>query len=227
MINYCLNKISKIPFPIKSSRKDRKRINSIFHPGLFLVIILFFAYSCQSSPIPSPKPRAFPKVIYPEGNSQTFDKGYCNFSFQYPIYTEVQQDTSYFDEKPSDPCWFNIYYPSFDSRIYFTYYPVGIEKSFDVLLTDAFEMVEWHNKKANYIDEYIINRPEAKVHGVAFNIEGPAASPFQFYLTDSTNHFLRGSVYFNTKARPDSLAPIFDFVKGDALRMIESLEWQE
>lgn len=192
---------------------------------LALMVVLFWA--CQEAPSPTPKPRAYPRVIYPEKSYEAFNKDYCNFSFSYPAYAQIQQDTTYFDEKPSNPCWFNIYYPDFDSRIYFTYYPVGGEKSFDVLLTDAFEMAEWHNKRANYIDEYLINRPEADVYGLAFNIEGPAASPFQFYLTDSTQHFVRGSIYFNTKAKPDSLAPIFDFVKSDALKIIESLEWSE
>ncbi len=191
---------------------------------LFVVLLLA---ACNSEPAYTPKPRAYPKVNYPSGEFIQFDRDYCEFSFQYPDYLEFQKDTAYFDESPKDPCWFNLYYPGFDSKVYFTYYPVGKYKSFDVLLTDAFEMADWHNKKANYIDEFVIERSEDRVYGLAFNIEGPAASPFQFFLTDSTRHFLRGAIYFNTQARPDSLAPVFDFVKQDALRIIETLKWKD
>ncbi|MEO0628777.1 MAG: hypothetical protein AAFY91_17410, partial [Bacteroidota bacterium] len=61
---------------------------------------------------------------------------------------------------------------------------------------------------------------------MAFDIEGEAASPFQFFVTDSTNHFVRGALYFNTQARPDSLAPVVAYVKEDIYKMLETFEWQ-
>ncbi|MEL6972389.1 MAG: hypothetical protein AAFO02_19640, partial [Bacteroidota bacterium] len=64
------------------------------------------------------------------------------------------------------------------------------------------------------------------VSGIAFDIDGPAASPFQFFLTDSTQHYVRGSLYFNTKTRADSLAPVIDFVRTDILHLIETFEWK-
>lgn len=191
-----------------------------------IVLLTIFFTNCQG-PDFTPKPRAYPKVNYPERSYATFDKNYCSFSFEYPEYTQVQKDSLFFNEAPLDPCWFDLYYPGFDARIYFTYYAVGQEKSFEELKTDAFELADWHNKKANYIDEYRIERPEDRVYGFAFNIDGPAASPFQFYLTDSLRHFVRGSVYFNTQTQTDSLAPLIKFVKEDALKVIETLEWEE
>jgi gliding motility-associated lipoprotein GldD len=195
------------------------------YAGLLCCISLVLG-SCQEVSF-TPKPRAYPKIEYPQRSYVPFDEDYCSFSFQYPAYVEVQKDSVFFDEAPLHSCWFDLYYPAFDSRIYFTYYPIGASKSFEELKKDAFELADWHNKKANYIDEYLIDRPEQKVHGFAFNIDGPAASPFQFYLTDSTHHFLRGSIYFNTKTQTDSLAPLIAFVKEDALKIIETLEWKE
>lgn len=193
--------------------------------GLFGCILFIFS-GCQEVSF-TPKPRAYPKIEYPERVYLPFDEDYCAFTFQYPAYTQVQKDSLFFDGAPLHPCWFDLYYPAFDSRIYFTYYPIGDGKSFEELKTDAFELADWHNKKANYIDEYLIDRPEQDVYGFAFNIDGPAASPFQFYLTDSTKNFLRGSVYFNTKTQTDSLAPLIEFVKEDALKVIETLKWTE
>lgn len=176
--------------------------------------------------IVTPKPRGYPKVIYPPKAYQSFKAEYCGFSFEYPVYAEIQQDTSFFEEKPVNPCWFDIYYPAYSCRVHCSYYEIGAAKNFEELKSDAFELVDWHTKKANYIDELPIDRQNGTT-GFAFEIEGPAASPFQFYLTDSLQHFLRAAVYFNTQAKPDSLAPIYQFVRKDVMQMIETFEWGE
>jgi gliding motility-associated lipoprotein GldD len=175
----------------------------------------------------TPKPRGYPKVIYPEKAYQAFDADFCHFTFEYPVYAEIEQDTTFFENQPTHPCWFDVYTPAFNSRIHCSYYPVGENKSLERLKQDAFEMADWHNKRANYIDEIRIERPEDEVYGFAFEIEGPAASSFQFYLTDSTRHFLRGALYFQAKAEPDSLAPITRFVKEDVRYLINTFQWTD
>ncbi|MEO0733760.1 MAG: hypothetical protein AAFZ52_13065, partial [Bacteroidota bacterium] len=90
-----------------------------------------------------------------------------------------------------------------------------------------FELVGVHNDRASDIEEIVIHREEARVHGIAFDIAGPAASPFQFFLTDSTNHFLRGALYFDTEVRPDSLAPVIAYAKEDIFRLVETFQWEE
>jgi gliding motility-associated lipoprotein GldD len=162
--------------------------------------------------------------MYPERSYQQFDEDYCNFTFEYPVYAEVQQDTTFFEKRPPHPCWFDLYIPAFDSRLYCSYVPIDGQQDFENLKSDAFEMTDWHNKRANYIEEMMVSK-ENGVGGMIFLVEGPAASPFQFFLTDSTEHFLRGSLYFNTQARPDSLAPVYEFVREDLLHMIETFEW--
>lgn len=181
--------------------------------------------SCQEE-VYTPKPRGFPRVIYPVKKYKAFDENYCHFTFQMPEYAEIQQDTSFFNERPVDPCWFNIYFPAFDAYIYCSYYPLSGKNTFDKLKNDAYALANKHDVRADYIEELPI-RKNNHVSGTAFNIEGPAASPFQFYMTDSTHHFLRGSLYFNTKARPDSLKPVLDFVKVDIMQMINTFEWRK
>ena len=83
-----------------------------------------------------------------------------------------------------------------------------------------------HNQRASDIEEIVIHRDAARVHGVAFDIAGPAASPFQFFLTDTTRHFLRGALYFETTPQPDSLGPVVTYVKEDIFRLIETLRWE-
>ncbi len=193
-----------------------------------LAILLFniFLMSACDDVVYTPKPRAYPKIDYPVKAYQVFDEDYCKFTFEYPQYAKIQQDTLFFDERPEDPCWFDIFLPSFDARIHCSYFPIGKENTFDQLNHDAFELADKHNLKADYIEDFIIKKPN-RVSGIAFNLKGAVASPFQFILTDSTKHFLRGSLYFNTKARPDSLAPVVDFVKKDIMQMINTFEWAD
>jgi gliding motility-associated lipoprotein GldD len=186
---------------------------------------LFLAVACEET-LSVPKPRAYPRVIYPEKAYKPFEAGYCNFTFDLPAYALVERDTLFFEKKPESDCWFNISVPQLDAKIYCSYYPVSGRARFDELVGDAFTMAQKHNLKANYIEEIPVHRPAARVHGVIFQIEGPAASSYQFFLTDSTRHFLRGALYFNTQARPDSLAPVVDFMKKDVNRLVETLEWQ-
>ncbi len=189
---------------------------------IFVFALVFFG-SCDD-PAPTPRPRGFPRVIYPEKQYVDFDKDYCNFTFRMPAYAAIEKDTLFFDEKPMDECWFNIHFPDFDSDIHFSYFPVGGANSLEKLRGDAFELAAKHNVKANYIDELPISRPDGTI-GMVFDIEGAVASPFQFYLTDGSKHYLRGALYFNTQAKPDSLAPVLNFLKTDILEMINTLEW--
>jgi len=193
---------------------------------LFITIILL-AIACDE-PVYTPKPRGYPKVIYPEKNYRAFTEGYCDFTFEYPSYANVEQDKSFFNEKPIHPCWFDLHIPNFDSKIYFSYIPINTENSFDKLRKDAFQMTDFHNKRATYIDEFPIAKPNG-VKGILFKVGGPVGSPLQFFLTDSLGekHFLRGALYFNTQARPDSLAPIYDFMQQDVEKLIETFEWME
>lgn len=190
------------------------------------IAISFFIFSGCTGTVTVPKPRAYPRVIYPEKTYKPFQEGYCDFTFEQPAYAVIERDTLFFEEKPKSDCWFNISVPSLNAKIHCSYYPVKDRKDFDGLVQDAFTMAQKHNLKANYIDEYVVDRPKSRVHGVVFQIEGPAASAYQFFMTDSTRHFLRGALYFNTQSRPDSLAPVVDFMKQDVDRLIETLEWK-
>ncbi len=185
-----------------------------------------FLFSCEGY-TPVPKPRAYPRVVYPEKAYKSFEEGYCSFTFDQPVYAKIEQDTAYFDEKPKDECWFNIVVPQLNAKIYCSYYPIHSRADFDKFVADAFEMTNKHTVKATYIDEEPVHRPADHVHGVVFNVEGPAASSYQFFLTDSTRNFVRGALYFNTVARPDSLAPVVAFMRADLNRMVETLKWRE
>ncbi len=172
-----------------------------------------------------PKPRAYPRVVYPAKAYAPFKESFCAFSFDLPKYAVIERDTDFFGERPSSDCWFNIQVPQINASIYCSYYPIKSRKDFDEMVADAFSITNKHTVKANYIEEIPISRPADKVHGVVFNVEGAVASSYQFFLTDSTRHFLRGALYFNTQARPDSLAPVAAFMRQDLDRIVRTLTW--
>ena len=195
---------------------------------LLLCCLPFFLYRCADDVPPVPKPRSYPRVEYPQRDYVGLNADYCNFTFERPASSTVVQETSFFDDAPADPCWFDLQLaPALNGSIHFSYYPVRSYEQWEELRDEAFELVGVHNQRASDIEEIVVHRDEADVHGVAFDIAGPAASPFQFFLTDTTDHFLRGALYFDTRVDPDSLAPVVAYVKEDIFRIVESLEWKE
>nr|MBX2814470.1 hypothetical protein [Saprospiraceae bacterium] len=171
---------------------------------LFLVSLL--AWSCGGELL-LPKPRIYPKVVLPQGDAVPFEEEACHFRFKRPTYTKVifENDRSPLFEA-HDPCWFDLTYPELNCAVHFSYYAITETNPLEKLHNDAYRLTNEHNKKATYIEELKVQN-EHDVKGTIFDLEGPVASPFQFYLTDSSQHFLRGALYFKTQVRPDSLAP--------------------
>ncbi len=189
------------------------------------LLFLIFSSSCERENLIIPKPRLYPKVNFPSKEYQDFQKDYCSFGFRFPNYAEIKKDDYFFEDKPYHPCWFDIEIPSLNGKLHCSYYPVGKRKDLDNLVNDAYKLAGKHNVKAEYYEEQVIRLPN-KVNGVLFEIEGDVATPLQFFLSDSTNHFFRASLYFNDKVNSDSIAPIYDFVKADIDTLIHSFYWK-
>ncbi len=191
---------------------------------IFVLAICITLIGCQDQSVPLPKPRSYPKIVYPERNFVAFEESYCDFEFQYPDYAEVSKDKYFFEEKPPHECWFDINLKPFNGALHCSYIPLRNRAHFDKMINDAFTMVGKHNIKADFRDDFPIQK--GNVTGMLFELDGDVASKMQFYLTDSTDHFFRASLYFNSKVNTDSIAPIFGFVKKDVIKIIESFEWK-
>jgi gliding motility-associated lipoprotein GldD len=192
---------------------------------VFILMLLMGLITACEEAVYTPKPRGYPRVILPQKSYQKFDANYCSFTFEYPQYASIEKDTLFFEEKAPSDCWLNIKVPSLNAVIYCSYYDIAGKNTFEKLRNDAFSLAGKHNLKADFIDELPIRKPNG-ISGFVFNIEGPAACPFQFYLTDSTKRFVRGALYFNTQAKPDSLKPMIEFMKTDIMQLINTFEWR-
>lgn len=201
-------------------------VRSIGFRLLSIAVLLSLLLSACGEPDYTPKPRAFPRIDFPQATTTArFDRDFCTFSFDYPAYADVRKDQTVFDEDALSDCWFDLHYPTLNASIYFSYVPVG-EQPLEKLKQDAFKMTDWHTKKATYIDEIPFERDG--IRGILFRVEGPAASPYQFYVTDTLGqHFLRGALYVESKIQPDSLAPVYQFMKRDMDQVLATFAWND
>jgi len=196
-------------------------------PALLLCAFLLLFTACGSGELPLPKPRGYPRVEFPARAYERATPEYCPFTFDRPASATLRQEETFFEEAPPSECWFDLRLAeALNGSVHFSYYPVSSYQEFERLRDQAFKLTGKHMERASDIEEIVINRADARVHGIAFDVAGPAASPFQFFLTDSTNHFLRGALYFDAVVNPDSLAPIVAYAKEDVFRLVETFAWE-
>ena len=169
----------------------------------------------------TPKPRGYFNIETPAQEYVKFDTS-CAYSMEVSKHAVMMQSP---DARQKGNCWYNVYYPKFDATIYLTYDPV--KKNLKRYLDDAHELVYKHVVKSTGISEALINDPTSHVYGMKYKIEGDAACPYQFYITDSTHHFFRAALYFNFKANYDSLFQVVNFIEADMDHMIQTFEWEK
>jgi gliding motility-associated lipoprotein GldD len=82
-----------------------------------------------------------------------------------------------------------------------------------------------HTDISTGINDSLMKTPNG-VEGIYFSLRGNTATANQFFLTDSTKHFLRGALYFNTSPNEDSLGIVNDFLQEDLHHLINTLRWR-
>lgn len=187
-----------------------------------LAICICLLSGCEE--VHTPKPKSYFRIDLPEKAYREYTPSDCPFRFQYPNYAEVIRDTLFFDKPTENPCWMNIDFKELGGKIHISYKEINAQNSFEKLLEDAHKLTFKHTSKADFIDENAIQNQHG-ASGIVFDVGGNAASNAQFFLTDSTHHFIRGSLYFSSTPNEDSLAPVIKFVKEDMLKMISTFEW--
>jgi gliding motility-associated lipoprotein GldD len=188
------------------------------------ILSMIIVVSCNSE-YTYDKKKGYYRIEFPEKKYQLFDQPGYPYKFEYPVYAVITKDTAFFGEKPENPWWINIDVPQLNGRIYMSYKSVA-QHNIDSLVNDAYKMVY---KKHTDISTGIVDSPMVtpnKVEGLYFSLGGNTATANQFFLTDSTKHFLRGSLYFNAAPNEDSLSIVNDFLKEDLKHLINTLQWK-
>jgi gliding motility-associated lipoprotein GldD len=182
------------------------------------------AAACNSN-YSAGKKKGYFHINFPEKKYQPFDEPGYPYTFEYPVYATVKKDSTFFDDKAGD-WWVNIDVPQFASRIYISYKAIGGQNKFDSLVRDGFKMAyKQHVDVSTGIEDSLMQTPNG-VEGIFFSLGGNTATANQFFLTDSTRHFLRGALYFDATPNADSLGIVNDFLEKDLYHLINSLKWK-
>jgi gliding motility-associated lipoprotein GldD len=195
-------------------------IKKIFIAFFSASVVLAFTACDEDETVYSPKPRGYFRIDFPQKNYRSYDS-ICPYSFEIPVYSHMEQDR----HKGAEPCWLNLEFPRFKATMHLSY--KAIDNNLASYLEDSHDFANRHQVKATGLDEIVILRDSAKVYGLLFDIAGNTASSLQFYVTDSTQHFLRGALYFNSVPNIDSLKVVIDFLKKDVLHMINTTRWKQ
>ncbi len=189
----------------------RGRIGRNIGIGAIAFVALLIA-GCSTPLVP--KPEGYPRFDFPKKAYRLLDT-VLPYTFELPTYARLE-----LREAPNEA---NIVIPRFNATIYLTYYDRA--SALDTLFEDAHTMAYKHTIRADAIEETQFIDEEQRVFSILYEIKGDVASSVQFYATDSTSRFIRGSLYFYCPPNIDSLAPAVRFFRADILHMIETLRW--
>lgn len=183
------------------------------HSFLIILVLMIFTVGCKDDVQPKPKAMLrldYPKADYAESNID------CPYTFDQNLLSTIKENKD---------CSLVLDYPMMKGSVYLTYKPV--KGNLDTLLIDAQKLSYEHVRKAdNIIDQPFVN-PEDGVYGMFYEVSGNAASQSQFYVTDSTEHFVTGSLYFYAKPNYDSILPAAMYLQNDIRRIMETLRWKK
>lgn len=191
-----------------------------------ILLLVVLMVSCRPEEY-TPKRRGYAGIDTPSAHGyQIFNQAGFPYTFEYPEYATISKDTLIFEKNPDNPYWININFPELGGTIYLSYKSISAHQTLEKLLDDAHFMSFYHTKKADYQNDYNFKN-EFGVQGYLYEWGGDAASKYQFVATDSTNHFVRGALYFNCTPNADSLKPLNDFLKTDIQHLLKTIRWKQ
>lgn len=201
------------------------KTKQIFQFCLFGACIALLSNSCKPT-VNLPKPRAYFKLDLPEKHSyQTFDSAGFPFTFEFPTYAKIDQDTNLIKEE-NQPYWVNVAVPSLNATVYLSYKTIHAGSSLNNLIQESFRLTNAQQSKADFIEAPDFTTPSG-LEGVFYTVGGnEAASTYQFFVTDKQKNFIRGSLYFNNRPNGDSVKPAAEFLRKDVEHLINSLKFR-
>jgi len=192
-----------------------KQINSINFIAFFLFIACL---SCTE--VHNPKPKGYNRFDMPKPEYVKLQESHP-YTFEYSKYSVVAPHKS----KNSEPHWIDISYPEFGATVELTYKNLQDKgNSINSVVFDSHKLTNKHNVKAYAIEESVITTKKGHTAAI-FELSGEVPSQFQFFITDSTKHFIRGALYFPISTKNDSLSPAINYIKTDLYHLINSLDW--
>lgn len=188
---------------------------------IFLTGLGLAACGSDSSDNYVPKPKGYPRFDLPRP-SYTLLPPTHPYQFEYNKIARILPDTF----ARSEPHWIFINYPAYKASVQLTYKPIRNDfNRLRAMLEDSYKLAARHNIKAYAIEQRKI-RLKSGLEASLIDLVGEVPSQFQFVVTDSTTHFLRGALYFNTATENDSLQPVIQYIRHDMMHLLNTLKWR-
>lgn len=180
-------------------------------------IVSLFLVGCSSNT--TPKEKELTQSVRGIHELTTYETD--RFSFEYNKGQTIKLKNT---DKVGE-IWFDISDSEIDATIYCSYLPIDTEGLYRAL-EDSYHLAYSHVSVSEGISQQQVLNDSLKTYATICDIEGQVATPIQFYVTDSTSHFLRGSVYYNKAVKLDSVAQLTKLLRNDIQTLIESLRWK-
>lgn len=189
----------------------------------YIVLSISFLFLVSCGDAPTPKPNAYLRLSYPQAD-------YKPVNLELPFNFEKNDLAKHMGVKKmkgAENYGVNIEYPNLKGTIYLTYKPIsGDREKLMKYIQDAQNFTQKHAIKADAIAEQVYINDDRRVYGMFYEVGGDAASQSQFYVTDSTEHFLTGSLYFYIKPNYDSILPAAKYLEKDIKHIMETVNWK-
>ncbi len=114
-----------------------------------------------------------------------------------------------------------------DGDLHFQYLKIDTANPLSKHINKTFEKIDFHKARAKQLKDTNFVFKDKKVYGSMYEFIGNSATNFQFYLTDSMNHFVRSELLIRRKPNYDSLQPTLNYIKTDLIQLINTFEWAE
>ncbi len=190
-------------------------------PFLMAVALLLAGCGHNASDNYVPKPKGYPRFDLPPHQYMLLEPTHP-YQFEYNKAAQILPDTF----ARSEPHWIFINYPQYHASVQLTYKPVRNDVNrLRAMLEDAYKLAARHNIKAYGIEQRTL-KLKSGMEASIIDLSGEVPSQVQFVVTDSTRHFLRGALYFNTATQNDSLQPVIDYIRKDVLHLLNTLKWR-
>lgn len=182
---------------------------------LFFITVLIIS-GCNGNKSYIPKPPTFLKIELEERTYADYVSD-CNFKFIKPDYFNPEK-------AQQGRCNLDIDFTRHNGTVHLSF--IKMDTSLSAYVNYAIDKVDEHKIKATAIKDTNFINETNDAFGTFFELQGNVATPFQFYLTDSTSHFMSGVVYFNTRPNYDSIRPVLNYVKADLYKLMETFVWE-
>ena len=193
-------------------------MNRIF----LLVLGVVLLASCGGRDTDTPKPTAYLRIDLPPHGYTLCDTTALPFTFERSNLSTIEWKKNLPNEK-----WFTVAYPKYKGYLFLTYKDIHGPKDLRAQIDTSYQFVEGHFSFSSGVDEDKFMDKGHQLYGTTYHLKGQnVASTYQFWITDSVSHFLRGALYIDCTPNNDSLAPVIEYLQDDVNHMIESVRWR-